>query len=377
MNEITKSDYIQTELKKFNLTDSLIAEMNQRYSTLQISGIEDKEGYALVKAARLDVKAKRVEVEKKRKELTADALKFQRAINSEAARITGLLEPIEERLHEMEKEIDGEKERIRIEKERLEQEKFAQRVKSLLEVGFEFDGVQYKANYEYSGSNHTSDNIVNIAVLPLEIKNYSEEDFGELYAHCYLYHEEKQKYLAEEKRKQEELQAKIEADRKAETERLEQLRKEQLAKEAEERRIENERLEKIRLQQEEENKRLEFERKKQAEAEARIKAEQEAERKRLEIIAKQQAEKEAALKAEADRIQNEKFQKENKSLDLPEKTEVPVQNPIATHKIEIGGHFKYTANISALTQQEAEIIAFKMLDSFENIEFDHDFVRFI
>jgi hypothetical protein len=47
------TDFISTELAKFNVSDAVIAQMRQQYIGLTISGLNDKEGYKQVKDARL------------------------------------------------------------------------------------------------------------------------------------------------------------------------------------------------------------------------------------------------------------------------------------------------------------------------------------
>ncbi|HEV2917576.1 MAG TPA: hypothetical protein VGW78_07585 [Candidatus Babeliales bacterium] len=296
--------HIEKEIAKFSVTDAAIAGLNNQYSHLTINGIEDKQGYLAVREARLVVKNKRVEVEKKRKELTADALAVQRAINEEAKRITGLLEPLEDYLKTQEDNYNKEKERLKKEQEHVEQALIASRAKMLLEIGFIFDGLKFSANYHYKGTENSPDYMSYTEELyPHNLKDYSEDRFNEVYAHCYLRHQEKQNYLAEEKRKQEELEAKIEAERKAEAERLEAERQKQLAKEAEERRVEQEKL-------------------------AIQRAEQETERKRLEAIAREQAEKEAALKAEQERLSKIKEEAERPTLVISqEQVTVEEQEP--------------------------------------------------
>jgi hypothetical protein len=330
MTEIAKLEYINTELKKFTVTDAAIAGLNNKYSSLKISGIDDKKGYTEVRAARLDVKSKRVEVEKKRKELTADALEFKRAIDSEAKRITGLLEPLENYLEAQEKEFDAEKERVKKEKERLEQERVSKRTKMLLEVGMIFDGYQYRGNYDFPGSGHSSQNIINIMVSLEELKNDSEDEFNEIYADCYLKHEAKQNYLAEEKRKQEEFQAKLEAAR-LEAQRIK----------AEEIKVENERLEKIRI-------------------------EQQAERERLEAIAREQADKEAALKVESDRIEALRIIEENKIIVPACEEAYDRPNAVANHdEIKIEEDFK-PVEIDTFKNQLRLLETYQKLDKYSD-----------
>lgn len=135
------TDIITTALQKFNLPNSKIAEMERNYMPLQISAIDDREGYKRVKEARLNVKSARVGVEKIRKELKADALAFGRAVDAEAARITTLLSPIESHLEAQQKAIDDEKERIRIEEEKARAAKVQARIIALQVVNADFNAL--------------------------------------------------------------------------------------------------------------------------------------------------------------------------------------------------------------------------------------------
>lgn len=105
--------HIKTELTKFNMTDAAIAQMEKEYLPLKIKGMDDKEGYSLVRTARIFVKGKRVEIEKTRKVLKEESLLFGRAVDTEAKRITAKLETIEGHLSKQENAIDAEKERIK------------------------------------------------------------------------------------------------------------------------------------------------------------------------------------------------------------------------------------------------------------------------
>src|SRR3972149_8395159 len=128
-------NYIQSELKKFDVADAVIAQWNKDYMTLTVSGLDDKDGYKAVKEARITVKGKRVEVEKKRKELKEDSLRFGKAVDAEAKRITGLLEPIELQLSKQEDDYDAEKERVKQQVIRKEQERMQARADKLHEYG--------------------------------------------------------------------------------------------------------------------------------------------------------------------------------------------------------------------------------------------------
>lgn len=126
-NDTSLDIFIGNELEKFSITNSTIAELRDKYMSLRINGLDDKKGYLMVKAARMDIKAKRIEVDKKRKALTEDALKFQRSINSEAKRITNALEPIENYLKDQEDIVESEKKRIKAEQESIKLAEEAER----------------------------------------------------------------------------------------------------------------------------------------------------------------------------------------------------------------------------------------------------------
>ncbi|MEK6879238.1 MAG: hypothetical protein AABY22_06490 [Nanoarchaeota archaeon] len=247
---------IEMELKEFDVIETSISSLNNKYMPLSINGINDKDGYKEVRIARLDVKRYRVDVEKRRKELTADAVKLQKMVNEKAKYITSLLIPIEDHLFKQEEIYEIEVERLKIEKEKAESEKLQIRVNRLLIIEFKFNGAHYYSDY-------TGD----IKIDPLDIKNVSDDDF-----------EEKMAYLQGEYEKY-----------KSDIENEEKKKKDALKKEEEERRAELEKINKIRQ-------------------------EQEIERARLDSIAKEQAEKERQLKIEQDKIEKEKARIEEEKI---------------------------------------------------------------
>jgi len=101
------------DLTKFNVADAAIATMAAQYLPLTIADVNDTQGADTVHKARMVVKSHRVDVEKTRKALKADALEYGRAVDAEAKRITGLLEPIEDHLSKQEAAYEAAKEEIR------------------------------------------------------------------------------------------------------------------------------------------------------------------------------------------------------------------------------------------------------------------------
>lgn len=243
---------ITTELQKFNVTDTAIAHMKEKYMSLSIDGIDDNDGYNAVKSSRMDVKKKRTEVEKVRKELKEDSLVYGRKVDSEAKRITSLLIPIEDYLEELQQQVDEKKGRIKQEKQKAREELVQSRIDKFQKLG---------KRIEYS-------------ILSL----MNEETFSAAL----------EKATTEFNAEQERIKKEAGIERiKREAEEI--LIRQERARIAEENRIESERLDKIAKQQK-------------------------AERKKLEEQAIEIAKKEAAIKAGQDRIEaialNERREKE-------------------------------------------------------------------
>lgn len=131
MNEMI----VKEELKKFNVTDSALAELHEKFMPLAINGVDDKTSYLAVDCARKTVKGLRVDVEKKRKELKEESLSFGRAVDQEARRITEKLLVIEQSLAEKQKIIDDEKDAIAEKKRKEKADIMQKRIDKLNAVG--------------------------------------------------------------------------------------------------------------------------------------------------------------------------------------------------------------------------------------------------
>ena len=101
------------EVIKYAVTDTAIATLAERFLPLKINGVEDKDGFTAVHEARIMVKGYRVDIEKKRKELKQEALEYGKKVDTEAKRITCLLEPIEDHLIKEEDAYNAAKEAIK------------------------------------------------------------------------------------------------------------------------------------------------------------------------------------------------------------------------------------------------------------------------
>lgn len=125
MNDVAKTDFITTELKKFNITDAALAKLEKAYLPLKVENPEDIDNYITCKTAHQEVKKLRVSIDKKRKELKEESLKFGRAVDTEAKRITGKIEKVEEHLLTQRKVVEDEKERLVKEKEEADKKEQA------------------------------------------------------------------------------------------------------------------------------------------------------------------------------------------------------------------------------------------------------------
>lgn len=231
LKEIVTDEYINNQLQTFNLTNSAIEELDKQYMSLKINDHEDKNNYKIVKDSRRIIKNYRINVEKRRKELTTDALKFQRAINEEAKRIISLLEPIESHLLRQEEFFESENERIKLEKEAIEKEKLKikkqERSKKLESIGFIFSFLKGGFSCEYDDFildeltfTSSEDSVFDLIIEQYQ-KKYSS--YMELKIAAEIAEKEKLKIQEAERKKQEEL---LEKNRKLEEEKLIQKNKE-------------------------------------------------------------------------------------------------------------------------------------------------------
>lgn len=194
----TDQDFINSQLKKYNVTDAALADIKQRYGELSVHGPDDKAGYDAVKAAIADVRSIRTGIEKNRKELKDLALRYGRAVDDEAKRLTSEVSQIEERLK-------VEKERTDKEIEDKKNAAMLLRTQALIDAGFIFDG-----NFYYAGS---------VIIHPSKLMDYDDAAFD-------LTVKKGATEVENLRRAEEDRQRQIEADR-AELERLRALQAQQ------------------------------------------------------------------------------------------------------------------------------------------------------
>jgi hypothetical protein len=295
------------QIVEYNVTDAAISDMRTRYMALTVKDLDDRKGLMEVHEARMVVKGKRIEVEKKRKELKADALAWGQKVDSEARRITKLLEPIETHLTTEEEKITKEKERIKAEEERKRQETAQDRVNQMASFG---------------------------KVIPFtEALSISDGEFFAKITIAKSEYEAEQDRLAAEKKAREEEAAKLAAERAE----LERIRAEETAK----RKEEEARLAAERAKIEIERKAVEDARREQERLVELERAKKEA----AEIAVKEAAEKtdrEAKAKAEAERLAKEEADRQEAIRPDKEKLVAYAQALLAVTQ---PGLFSDSANI--------------------------------
>lgn len=140
---MTPEETAQQEIKKFNLADSAIAALKEKYGGLKISGPEDKEGYKIAREAWGEVRTIRTGLTKKGKELRDGYNLISKKIIKEEDRLVELITPLEDELYKTWKAIDEEKERAENERKAAEEKGFMDRLETLQKFGLVLDGGFY------------------------------------------------------------------------------------------------------------------------------------------------------------------------------------------------------------------------------------------
>lgn len=100
--------------------EEVLAEFKKKHTVLAVSNNKERN---IVQKGITELTTLRTNIEKRRKVLKADALEFGRKVDAEAARVTGLIEAVEQPLKDVKQAYDDEKERSRLEAVVKEQER--------------------------------------------------------------------------------------------------------------------------------------------------------------------------------------------------------------------------------------------------------------
>jgi septal ring factor EnvC (AmiA/AmiB activator) len=122
---------IERALSEFKEPDQIIANLALEYMPMTL--VEN--GFETITEARKRVARLRIKIEAKRKELKEGSLKYGRAVDGEAKRLTTLLEPIETHLEKQEAIHNAERDRIKEEKKQAAAMRLQTRLNRLAEFG--------------------------------------------------------------------------------------------------------------------------------------------------------------------------------------------------------------------------------------------------
>ena len=313
----------------FSVTDAGIAELEAKHRGLVVAH-GDKKGYLALTQAIAEVRTARTDVEKRRKELKQDALEYGRLVDSTAKAITERLEAIETPLKANKEQIDAENERIKREKEEAERLRITG-IQSLIAAI-----ANAPAAFAAANTDRLRQAIEKAEAMEISIADYEEftqqatdaktaaiAALNDLLTARIAADEAEAARIAE--------QARIDAERKAEAERV---AAEQAALAAERAEFDRQQAEARRQQEQAERARREAEAAEQAKRDAEARAQQaELDRQRAELraaqdaLAEQQRKAAEAAQAEADAKARKEAEKAAKAAKAKLDAEIEAARP--------------------------------------------------
>lgn len=156
-------------VKQFDVNKAKVKKWAKQFDSLQINGIDDREGYNAVVEAIATIRTARTGTDKVRKSLGEDARTYVNMINDHAKGLTSELTPIEEKLKAEKQKIDDEKERIKKAAELAAQKRIDDRINLLLKRGMNFDGNRYYLQVDEE----------QVILSVSDVHNMGDEDFAE------------------------------------------------------------------------------------------------------------------------------------------------------------------------------------------------------
>ena len=143
METLTKTDFITTELQKFEtefeINETGLVALRDAFKELKIEGQEDKAGLKVVETARKALKSQRVKIKKASESLRESAVRFQKAVIEREKSLVAIIEPTEDLLSGLEDDYYEEKERLRLEEEKKESDRIQGMLDQLSAVEFAID----------------------------------------------------------------------------------------------------------------------------------------------------------------------------------------------------------------------------------------------
>jgi len=230
--EVTLENTIQQELVKANVTDAVIAELHNRYGSLRLKSVDDKESYLEIKAAAKECSKIRNLASKICKTGREDAVKIQKLWVAKEKEVIARIEEVENVLDAEVEKYDNEIKRKEEEEKQRKENEYMTRSQTLTKMGTVFSNSEFtlgEFSIQASLVKECSQDVWEFEMLPKFQEQYEVIESARI-------EEQKKKYAeaAELKRKQDELaeQQRLFQEQQAEFERKQQeaLRAEQQRK---------------------------------------------------------------------------------------------------------------------------------------------------
>lgn len=204
----------EAEIEKFPIKGEDLTAMALKCAELTIKGLEDKEGYKAVSAARKELKSTRTKITNAAKEIRDPALKLQRMVIAREKELIALIEPTEDRLQALEEGWEKLVEDARLEEERKKADRIQGMLTKLNAVEFAVDFMDLQA----MDDEQFADILAKATAEFEQIKTKREEERIAKEAADLIAEGERlaeQERLNIQKRQQEEAQRKLEQERDA------------------------------------------------------------------------------------------------------------------------------------------------------------------
>jgi hypothetical protein len=160
---------INQELVKHNVTETLIADLKEKYLPLKLRDLNDKETYLVIKEGRKDCKSLRVMAEKICKKGREDAIAIQKAWIAKEKDVAGRIGEVEDHLEKQEKAYEAEQERLKLERKRKLEEQMIKRQTLLTQMGALYSDGSFilgDVSYESELIKECEDDIWDEQILP-------------------------------------------------------------------------------------------------------------------------------------------------------------------------------------------------------------------
>lgn len=131
--------------------------LRQQFSGLTIAGVEDKEGYKSAQNAAKTIRQERLSLQRKSSAFASDIRTLLSGFQDASKKTIAQYQELENEIRAELRRVDDEKREIKEREERESLERFAQRTDLLFEVGFVFDGYNYKVGTVFCVSGDISD----------------------------------------------------------------------------------------------------------------------------------------------------------------------------------------------------------------------------